>query len=65
MKTETIVTFVNSGDISHTVSAIDGTWSTGPLRRAQSGYVRMDRTGTHTYHCEDHPWAMGQITVEP
>ena len=65
VKAGTIVTFVNSGDITHTVSAMDATWSTGPLLRAQSGYVRMDRTGTHTYQCEDHPWAMGQITVEP
>ena len=61
----TTVTFVNSGDITHTVSAQDASWTTGPLRRAQSGYVRMERAGTFTYHCEDHPWAMGQITVEP
>ena len=61
----TIVTFVNSGDITHTITAQDASWTTGPLLRAQSGYVRMERAGTFTYHCEDHPWAMGQITVEP
>ena len=61
----TTVTFVNSGDITHTVTAQDASWTTGPLLRAQSGYVRLERAGTFTYHCEDHPWAMGQITVEP
>ena len=61
----TIVTFVNSGDVTHTVTAQDGSWTTGPLLRAQSGYVRLQQAGTFTYHCEDHPWAMGQITVEP
>ena len=59
------VTFVNSGDITHTVTAMDASWTTGPLLRAQSGYVRMDRAGEFTYQCEDHPWAMGQIVVEP
>lgn len=38
---------------------------TGPLLRAQSGYARMERGGEVTYHYEDHPWAMGQIVVEP
>ena len=61
----TTVTFVNSGDMTHAVSATDASWTTGPLLRAQSGYVRMERAGTFTYHCEEHPWAMGQIVVEP
>jgi outer membrane protein assembly factor BamB/plastocyanin len=61
----TVVTFVNSGGITHTITAQDASWTTGPLLRAQSGYVLIERAGTFTYHCEDHPWAMGQITVEP
>ena len=60
-----IVTFVNSGDLTHTITALDGSWTTGPLLRAQSGYVRMERVGTFTYYDENHPWAMGRITVEP
>ena len=65
VKVGTIVTFVNSGDITHTISAMDASWTTGSLLRAQSGYTRMERAGEFTYHCEDHPWAMGQIIVEP
>ena len=59
VKAGTIVTFVNSGMMAHTVSAYDASWSTGPLKLAESGYVRFDELGVYTYHCEDHPWAMG------
>ncbi len=37
----------------------------GRVAAVQSGYVRMEQPGTFTCHCEDHPWAMGQIQVEP
>ena len=65
VKAGTILTFVNSGMMTHTVSAHDASWSTGPLKLAESGYVSFDEPGVYTYHCEDHPWAMGQITVVP
>jgi quinohemoprotein ethanol dehydrogenase len=61
----TIVSFINSGNIRHTVSAQDASWTTGQLLRGQSSHIRMDQVGTFTYSCEDHPWAMGRITVEP
>ena len=61
----TLVTFVNSGRLSHTIAAIDGTWTTGRLVTAQSGYVTFDSPGTTRYHCVDHPWAMGEVTVTP
>ena len=57
--------FVNSGREAHTVTALDRSWSTGTLNMAESGSVRLDQPGAYTYHCENHPWAMGQITVEP
>ena len=56
--------FVNNGETSHTVAARDGSWSTGPLAPAASGYVTFDEPGTFLYHCADHPWAIGEITVE-
>ena len=28
------------------------------------GYVTFDEPGTFLYHCTDHPWAIGEITVE-
>ena len=61
----TTVTFTNSGRLTHTITAVDGSWAAGQLKMAQSGYVPFDEPGTYTYHCEDHPWAMGQVFVEP
>ncbi len=54
-----------SGRITHMISALDSSWTTRALSTAKSGYVTFDELGTHTYHCADHPWAMGQVTVEP
>ena len=59
------VRFVNNGETSHTVAARDGSWSTGALAPATSGYVTFDEPGTFLYHCTDHPWAIGEVTVEP
>ena len=58
------VQFVNNGEIAHTIAARDGSWSTGPIGPAMSAYVPLDETGTFLYHCTDHPWAIGQVTVE-
>ena len=54
----TVVTFVNSGRVTHTIAATNGAWTNGPLAMAESGFVAFDEPGTHTYHCEEHPWAM-------
>ncbi len=31
---------------------------------AESGFATVDDAGTYTYHCEEHPWAMGQVFVQ-
>ena len=59
------VRFVNNGEIAHTVSARDGSWTTSTLEPAMWDYVTFDEPGTFLYHCTDHPWAIGEITVEP
>ena len=58
------VRFVNNGETTHTIAARDASWSTGPIEPAMSSYVTLDRAGTFLYHCTDHPWAIGQVTVE-
>ncbi len=60
----TRVMFVNNGRMVHTVTARDGSWTSGPLAPAKSFYVTFDKPGTYLYHCTDHPWAIGQVTVE-
>ena len=61
----TVVSFVNSGALTHTISSKDASWTTGPLKEAETGYVRFENVGTFTYECEEHPWAMGQVFVDP
>ncbi len=58
------VQFVNNGEVAHTIAARDGSWSTGPIDPAMSAYVTLEEVGTSLYHCTDHPWAIGQVTVE-
>ena len=58
------VQFVNNGQVAHTIAARDGSWSTGPIDPAMSAYVTLEAAGTFLYHCTDHPWAIGQVTVE-
>lgn len=59
------VRFVNNGEIAHTIAARDGSWSTVTLAPAMSEYVTFDDPGTFLYHCTEHPWAIGEITVAP
>ncbi|MDA1094144.1 MAG: PQQ-binding-like beta-propeller repeat protein [Acidobacteria bacterium] len=56
--------FINNGEITHTIAARDGSWSTGPVEPASSASITLGDLGTFLYHCIDHPWAIGQITVE-
>jgi plastocyanin len=57
------VTFTNNGTMIHTIVSDDGLWSTTPLVTAESAYIKFDRAGTFRYHCKEHPWAIGEITV--
>jgi plastocyanin len=59
------VRFINNGEIPHTVAARDGSWTTDTLESGMFEYVTFDQPGTLRYHCTDHPWAIGEITVEP
>ena len=58
------VMFVNNGRMSHTLAAQDGSWNSGRLGPARSYYVTFDKPGTHRFHCTEHPWAIGIVTVE-
>ena len=61
----TRVRLVNNGEIAHTIAARDGSWTTGTLEPATWEFLTFDEPGTFLYHCTDHPWAIGEITVEP
>ena len=59
------VRFLNNGELAHTIAARDGSWTTSTLEPATWEFVTFDEPGTFLYHCTDHPWAIGEITVEP
>ncbi len=59
----TRVLFLNNGEMAHAIAARDGSWSTGTIQPGRWEHVTFDQTGTFLYHCTDHPWAIGEITI--
>jgi quinohemoprotein ethanol dehydrogenase len=59
------VTFRNNGTLVHTIEALDGSWSVGPLHPLDIGTVTFDKPGTYEYHCKEYPWEYGEIIVVP
>jgi plastocyanin len=57
------VTFTNSGQIAHTVTAKEGAFDTGLLKNGQSATVKFDKPGSYEYFCVPHPWMTGTIVV--
>ncbi len=60
----TAVTFVNSTTLPHAIEARDGSWRTGVIAPGQSGTVTIAKPGVYEYICRDHPWSIGQLTVD-
>jgi plastocyanin len=56
--------FTNNGTTPHTIVALDGSFNTGTLKPGESGSVKLLRLGTVRYTCKEHPWAIGELTVE-
>jgi len=59
------IRFVNNGELTHTIAARNGNWTTGSLSPGMFEYVTVEQTGTTLFHCADHPWAIGELTVVP
>ena len=57
--------FINNGALAHTVVAQDGSWTTGVIEPGLFAYITFDQPGTFLFRCEEHPWALGEITVVP
>ena len=65
VKSGTRVTWRNNGQLTHTIVAVDGSWTTGPLHAMDVGTVVFDKPGTYTYICKEYPFVYGQIIVVP
>jgi alcohol dehydrogenase (cytochrome c) len=59
------LTFINNGQVAHTIAALDGSWTTGMLKSGESASVKFDKAGTFRYACKEHPWAIGELTITP
>ena len=65
VKVGNFVRFMNNGAMIHTVVARDGSWSTPSMGSAEKYAITFDQPGTFLFHCQEHPWAIGEIVVEP
>ncbi|HEX6041480.1 plastocyanin/azurin family copper-binding protein [Longimicrobium sp.] len=57
--------FINADSVVHTVTADDGSWSSGPIRPGERWSANFVEPGTYTYHCGPHPFMRGSVTVRP
>ena len=64
VKADRWLTFVNNGSEAHTIAALDGSFTVQTLKTAESDSVKLLRLGTVRYACKEHPWAVGELTVE-
>jgi plastocyanin len=60
----TTVTWTNTGQAPHTVTADSGAWTSDTLQNGDTFSWTFDKPGTYTYHCAVHPAKMtGTIVV--
>jgi len=64
VKAGTAVTWTNKSTLPHTIVARDGSWATGVIQPGASGTATIARAGTYEYICKEHPWSIGQLTVD-
>lgn len=57
------VTLVNKDSVTHTATADDGTWDSGPIASGESKSVSFRNPGTYAYHCSIHPSMTATIVV--
>ena len=58
------ITFINNGSVTHTITALDTSFSTPTLKIAESASIKLLKPGTYRYACKEHPWAVGELTIE-
>jgi plastocyanin len=59
----TTVTWINNGTHEHTVTAVDGTWDSGPIAPDATYSARFKRPGVYSYVCDLHAEMKGTIQV--
>jgi plastocyanin len=59
----TTITWTNEDDVLHTVTAIDGSWNSGPIRPRATWSRTFSTPGTYEYFCVPHPEMKGSVIV--
>ena len=57
------VTWTNNDQVTHTVTADDGSFDSGLLEPGQMFVYTFTTAGTYEYHCQIHPWMNGTVIV--
>jgi quinohemoprotein ethanol dehydrogenase len=58
------VTWTNKGKFTKEATAVDGSWTTGPIAPGASTTLTFDEPGVFTYNIKEHEWSYGELTVE-
>ena len=59
----TTVEWTNNDPLSHSVTADDGSFSSGLIGSGRKWRHLFDKPGTYTYHCTPHPFMKGTVVV--
>ena len=64
VKTGTTVTWTNDDNMSHTVTADNGTFNSGSMKSGDTFKYTFNTVGTYPYHCNFHAGMKATIVVE-
>jgi plastocyanin len=57
------LTWINTGDLAHTVTAADGSFDSGLVNPGDTFSYTFASGGTYSYVCKQHYWMKATITV--
>jgi len=57
------VTWTNNDQVTHTVTALDGSFDSGLMQPGQIYVHTFTTPGTYQYHCQIHAWMNGTVIV--
>ena len=58
------ITFTNADSMTHTATALDGSFDTGQLAKGKSAKVKISAAGAHPFHCAIHSSMKGTVTAK-
>ena len=59
----TTIIWTNGGQVTHTVTAEDGSFESGPIESGQQRALPFSKPGTFPFHCTPHPFMKGEVIV--